>query len=110
MNATSWRFDGDNCNLDAIYEVPKLSQEANASIGCDCNIGNDTDCHVIRITHKLYSLDGVLPPDLTKLPYLRSLDLAYNYLRGIIPPEWGQTRLQEISLLGNRLTGEIPPE
>ncbi|KAJ0597544.1 putative protein kinase RLK-Pelle-DLSV family [Helianthus annuus] len=110
MNATSWRFDGDDCDLDTISEVPKLSQEANASIGCDCNIGNDTDCHVVRITFKFYSLDGVLSPELAKLPYLRSLDLAYNYLSGTIPPEWGLTRLQDISVLGNRLTGEIPPE
>ncbi|KAI3717212.1 hypothetical protein L1987_68682 [Smallanthus sonchifolius] len=108
MNATSWRFNGDNCNLDIISEAPMISQEANASIGCDCNIGNDTDCHVVRITHKFYSLDGILSSELVKLPYLRSLDLAYNYLSGTIPPEWGSTQLQEISLLGNRLTGEIP--
>ncbi|KAI3824526.1 hypothetical protein L1987_05986 [Smallanthus sonchifolius] len=85
MNATSWRFNGDYCNLDIVSEVQMISQEANASIGCDCNIGNDTDCHVIRITHKFYSVDGVLSPELVKLPYLRSF-----------------------SLLGNRLTGEIP--
>ncbi|KAK1422755.1 hypothetical protein QVD17_18041 [Tagetes erecta] len=110
MNATSWRFNGDNCNLDIDFEVPKLSQEAIASIECDCNIGNDTDCHVVRIIHKFYSLDGVLSPELVKLPYIRSLDLAYNYLSGTIPPEWGATQLQDISLLGNRLTGEIPKE
>lgn len=111
MNATSWRFNGDNCNLDAIIKIPKLTQEANASIGCDCNIGNDTNCHVVRITHKFYSLDGVLSPELVNLPYLRSFDVAYNYLQGSIPPEWGSsTRLQDISLIGNRITGEIPPE
>ncbi|XP_076892032.1 putative LRR receptor-like serine/threonine-protein kinase At1g29720 isoform X2 [Bidens hawaiensis] len=111
MNATSWRFNGDDCSLDIVSEVPKLSQEANASIGCDCYIGNDTDCHVIMITHKFYSLDGVLSPELVKLPYLRSIDFAYNYLSGTIPPEWGRSRhLEDISVLGNRLTGPIPPE
>ncbi|KAL9991692.1 putative protein kinase RLK-Pelle-DLSV family [Helianthus debilis subsp. tardiflorus] len=111
MNATSWRFDGDDCSLYMVSEVPKPSLEASASIGCDCNIGNDTDdCHVVRITHKFYSLDGVLSPELVKLPYLRSIDFAYNYLSGTIPPEWGSATLQEISLLGNRLTGSIPPE
>ncbi|KAJ0648866.1 putative protein kinase RLK-Pelle-DLSV family [Helianthus annuus] len=111
MNATSWRFDGDDCSLYMVSQVPKLSQEANASIGCDCNIGNHTDdCHVVRITHKFYSLDGVLSPELVKLPYLQSIDFAYNYLSGTIPSEWGSTQLQEISLLGNRLTGSIPPE
>nr|GEV07854.1 probable LRR receptor-like serine/threonine-protein kinase RFK1 isoform X1 [Tanacetum cinerariifolium] len=110
MNATSWRFNGDTCTLDTIAEVPRLSQEANASIGCDCNIGNDTNCHVVRITFKFYSLDGILSPELTKLRYLRSVDLAYNYLGGTIPPEWGSTRLQDVSILGNRISGEIPPE
>ncbi|CAI9292861.1 unnamed protein product [Lactuca saligna] len=110
MNATSWRFNGDNCNLDTVSEVPKLSQDANASIGCNCNTENDTDCHVVTITHRFYSLDGVLSPLLANLPFLRSFDVAYNYLQGTIPPEWGLTQLQEISLLGNRLTGEIPPE
>ncbi|XP_024992601.1 probable LRR receptor-like serine/threonine-protein kinase RFK1 [Cynara cardunculus var. scolymus] len=110
MNATSWRFNGDSCNLETISEVAKPTQEANASVGCDCTVGNDSDCHVVRITHKFYSLDGVLSPELAKLPYLRSFDVAYNYLQGTIPPEWGLTQLQDISLLGNRLTGEIPPE
>ncbi|KAL8228741.1 hypothetical protein R6Q57_013641 [Mikania cordata] len=110
MNATSWRFNGDNCNLDNVSDVPKISQEANASIGCDCTISNDTDCHVVRITHKFYSLDGVLSPEFAKLPYIRSIDLAYNYLTGTIPPEWGSTQMQDISLLGNLITGEIPRE
>ncbi|KAL7592956.1 hypothetical protein Lser_V15G32444 [Lactuca serriola] len=110
MNATSWRFNGESCNLEMIFQVPRLSSEANASIGCDCNIGNDTDCHVVRITHKWYSLDGILSPEMAKLPYLRSFDVAYNYLQGTIPPEWGVTRLQDISILGNRISGEIPPE
>ncbi|KAJ0502608.1 putative non-specific serine/threonine protein kinase [Helianthus annuus] len=107
MGATSWRFNGDTCNLDLIAEVPKLTQEANASTGCDCN---NSDCHVVRITMKFYSLPGVLSPELTKLPYLKSIDFAYNYLNGTIPPEWGMTQLQDISLLGNRITGKIPPE
>ncbi|KAK9064304.1 hypothetical protein SSX86_015684 [Deinandra increscens subsp. villosa] len=110
MNATSWRINGNTCNLDVVTEVPRISQEANASIACDCNIGNDTDCHVVRITHKFYSLDGVLSPELAKLPYIKSLDLAYNLLTGTIPPEWGLTRLLDISLLGNRISGEIPRE
>ncbi|KAI3689392.1 hypothetical protein L2E82_47348 [Cichorium intybus] len=37
MNATSWRFNGDTCNIDTISEVPKVTQEANDSIGCDYN-------------------------------------------------------------------------
>ncbi|KAK1426484.1 hypothetical protein QVD17_15158 [Tagetes erecta] len=110
MGATSWRFNGDTCNLDPIAEVPKLTQEVNATTGCNCNISNNSDCHVVRITMKFYSLGGVLSPELVKLPYLSSIDFAYNYLSGTIPPEWGMTQLHDISLLGNRITGKIPPE
>ncbi|KAL6586197.1 hypothetical protein OROMI_002841 [Orobanche minor] len=35
-------------------------------------------------------------------------DFAYNLLRGTIPEEWDSTRLQFISVLVNRLSGEIP--
>lgn len=109
MNATNWRFNGENCMLDMISQVPKPTEEANATITCECNIGNDTNCHVVSLykvlsffdihlllflllfcnkflnnklnntpiclcsIHKWYSLDGILSPELAKLPYLRSL-------------------------------------
>ncbi|KAJ0652685.1 putative non-specific serine/threonine protein kinase [Helianthus annuus] len=113
MNATSWRFDGDDCSLHMVSEVPKPSQEANASIGCDCNIGNHTDdCHVsISLTLKSTLPSRGWRSGKCLSPFSRGLrDFAYNYLSGTIPPEWGSTTLQEISLLGNRLTGSIPPE
>ncbi|KAI9073651.1 hypothetical protein K1719_044394 [Acacia pycnantha] len=36
---------------------------------------------------KGYSLPGVLPPQLVKLPYLKEVDFALNYLNGTIPKE-----------------------
>ncbi|XP_023733027.1 probable LRR receptor-like serine/threonine-protein kinase RFK1 isoform X2 [Lactuca sativa] len=110
MNATNWRFNGENCMLDMISQVPKPTEEANATITCECNIGNDTNCHVVSFIHKWYSLDGILSPELAKLPYLRSFDVAYNFLQGTIPREWGSSQMEEILILGNRITGEIPPE
>ncbi|THF99549.1 hypothetical protein TEA_020288 [Camellia sinensis var. sinensis] len=57
---------------------------------------------------KGYSLPGVLPPELVKLHYLQHIDLAYNYLSGTIPNEWASMQLNFISVLVNRLSGEIP--
>ncbi|XP_071742644.1 probable LRR receptor-like serine/threonine-protein kinase RFK1 [Rutidosis leptorrhynchoides] len=111
MGATNWRLNSNSCQLEEISVRPKPHPEADASVQCDiidCN--NDTDCHIVTITHKYYSLDGVLPPGLVKLPYLRTIDFAYNYLGGTIPSELGSTQLQSISLLGNRFSGEIPAE
>ncbi|GLT38037.1 hypothetical protein SLA2020_123080 [Shorea laevis] len=59
---------------------------------------------------KAQSLQGTLPPELVRLPYLQVIDLSRNYLSGTIPPEWGSMQLVNISLLGNRLTGPIPKE
>ncbi|XP_014523064.1 probable leucine-rich repeat receptor-like serine/threonine-protein kinase At3g14840 isoform X2 [Vigna radiata var. radiata] len=51
-----------------------------------------------------------LPPELTGLPHLEEIDLSRNYLNGTIPVAWGSSKLRNISLLGNRLTGPIPKE
>ncbi|XP_055803386.1 probable LRR receptor-like serine/threonine-protein kinase RFK1 isoform X3 [Solanum dulcamara] len=61
-------------------------------------------------TLKGISLPGVLPPELVKLPYIQKVDFAYNYLSGSIPTEWASTQLNSISVLVNRLSGEIPKE
>uniref|UniRef100_A0A803N2U5 non-specific serine/threonine protein kinase n=1 Tax=Chenopodium quinoa TaxID=63459 RepID=A0A803N2U5_CHEQI len=65
---------------------------------------------LVMLFLKRYSLPGVLPRELVKLPYLREVDFAYNYLSGGIPVEWASLQLEYISLLSNRLSGEIPKE
>lgn len=40
--------------------------------------------------------------------YYPCSDFAYNYLSGGIPVEWASLQLKSISLLANRLSGEIP--
>ncbi|PPR81260.1 hypothetical protein GOBAR_AA39454 [Gossypium barbadense] len=59
---------------------------------------------------KAQNLQGSLPKDLVKFPFLQEIDLTRNFLNGTIPPEWGSMQLVNISLLGNRLTGPIPKE
>ncbi|KAI3740222.1 hypothetical protein L2E82_30646 [Cichorium intybus] len=112
MGATNWRLNGNSCQLEMTSEVPKPHPEADARVQCDidCNTDNSSECHVVSFIHKFYSLNGVLPRELVKLPYLQTIDFAYNYLGGKIPSELGSTRLQSISVLGNRLSGEIPGE
>ncbi|XP_059435623.1 probable LRR receptor-like serine/threonine-protein kinase At1g07650 isoform X2 [Corylus avellana] len=62
----------------------------------------------IHIFLKGQDLDGVLPPSLAKLPYLKTIDLTRNYLTGTIPPEWASTRLKFLSITVNKLSGPIP--
>ncbi|KAL3739798.1 hypothetical protein ACJRO7_021117 [Eucalyptus globulus] len=108
MGSTYWDFDGDNCLIQRVGLALQPPPEAESSIVCDCNIGNNTFCHVVRIVLKFHSLPGILPPELAKLPYLREIDFAYNRLSGEIPDELGSMQLTSISLLVNRLSGAIP--
>ncbi|XP_050234993.1 probable LRR receptor-like serine/threonine-protein kinase RFK1 isoform X2 [Mercurialis annua] len=65
---------------------------------------------IVMSVLKGYNLAGILPPQLVKLPYLQQIDFAYNFLNGSIPREWASLQLTYISLLVNRLSGEIPKE
>ena len=56
-------------------------------------------------------LEGPIPPELGKLPRLHSLYLSDNQLTGVIPHELGElSKLLQLNLSDNQLTGEIPPE
>ncbi|KAL5151453.1 putative leucine-rich repeat receptor-like serine/threonine-protein kinase [Glycine soja] len=79
-------------------------------VSCNCDISNDSFCHVMKIALKSQNLRGNLPPQLIELPYLQEIELSRNYLSGTIPRQWGSSNLQKISLLGNRITGPIPKE
>ncbi|KAJ6423512.1 hypothetical protein OIU84_024469 [Salix udensis] len=59
---------------------------------------------------KTQNLQGSLPPDFNRFPYLQVIDFSRNYLNGSIPREWGATQMTTISIIGNRFTGPIPKE
>ncbi|XP_038894458.1 probable LRR receptor-like serine/threonine-protein kinase RFK1 isoform X2 [Benincasa hispida] len=110
LGAVYWKFNSDSCAVEMFGVTEKPPRGSETIIGCDCNPENGTLCHVVRIEFKNHNLPGVLPPEIVKLPYLQIVDFAYNYLHGNIPQEWASTRLTSISLLVNRLSGEIPAE
>ncbi|XP_057494278.1 probable LRR receptor-like serine/threonine-protein kinase RFK1 isoform X1 [Actinidia eriantha] len=110
MGAKYWQFNNDLCQVEKVGITPEEPSGAENSVKCDCNIGNGTYCHVVKIVLKRYSLPGVLPPELVQLPYLLDIDFAYNYLSGTIPREWASMQLNSISVMANRLSGEIPNE
>nr|POE71700.1 putative lrr receptor-like serine/threonine-protein kinase rfk1 [Quercus suber] len=109
MGVKDWRFDANSCQIIGV--TPEPPENAESSINCDCRFeNNNTVCNVVKIVLKGYSLPGMLPPQLVKLPHLREIDFAYNYLNGTIPLEWASTQLTFISVLVNLLSGEIPKE
>ncbi|XP_010540544.1 PREDICTED: probable LRR receptor-like serine/threonine-protein kinase RFK1 [Tarenaya hassleriana] len=110
LGSKYWKFDADDCTIEMVGLTQVPPQEAEHEIICECSPTNGTDCHVVKISLKGHNLPGMLPREIDKLPNLRELDLAYNYLNGSIPREWASTKLTSISLLVNRLSGEIPKE
>ncbi|CAH8386888.1 unnamed protein product [Eruca vesicaria subsp. sativa] len=84
------------------------SGEANRTIICDCTV--NSTCHVTRIFLKSLSLPGIFPPEFGNLTRLREIDLSRNYLNGTIPTTLSQTPLEILSVIGNRLSGPIPPQ
>ncbi|GMI85945.1 receptor-like kinase in flowers 1 [Hibiscus trionum] len=107
MGSIYWKFNGDSCVIESVGVTLVPPENSEHEISCECE-ADGTVCHVVRIVLKGYNLPGILPPQLVKLPYLREIDFAYNYLNGTIPSEWASMKLTFISLLVNRLSGEIP--
>ncbi|KAE8715015.1 putative LRR receptor-like serine/threonine-protein kinase RFK1 [Hibiscus syriacus] len=107
MGSIYWKFNGDSCEIERFGVTLMPPKNSEHEISCECEADGNV-CHVVRIVLKGYNLPGILPPQLAKLTYLRGIDFAYNYLNGTIPSEWASMNLTFISLLVNRLSGEIP--
>ncbi|KAL4627268.1 hypothetical protein ACB092_05G155900 [Castanea dentata] len=111
MGVKYWRFNANSCQIEMVGVTPEPPGNAESSINCTCHSeNNSTVCHVVKIMLKSYSLPGMLPPQLVKLPYLREIDFAYNYLNGTIPLEWASTQLTSMCLEANQFSGIVPPE
>ncbi|KAK4589472.1 hypothetical protein RGQ29_020158 [Quercus rubra] len=109
LGKKDWNFGVDPCSQDRSWLTPqsKLRPLYNNSLVCNCS-DSLGQCHVIEIFLKGQDLDGMLPPSLVKLPYLKKIDLTRNYLSGTIPPEWASTKLEYLSVNVNNLSGPIP--
>ncbi|KAL9366652.1 hypothetical protein Peur_037851 [Populus x canadensis] len=110
IGKTNWNFSADPCGGQWGWVDPNPVKGNENAVSCDCTFSNGTICHVISIVLKTQNLEGSLPRDLGRFPYLQEIDLSRNYLNGTIPAEWGATPLATISIIGNRLTGPIPKE
>ncbi|XP_031120723.1 probable LRR receptor-like serine/threonine-protein kinase At1g07650 [Ipomoea triloba] len=104
-----WDFSLNPCGNNSNWLAPQSIDTPlyTNNLTCDCNFPARI-CHVLRINLKGQDLQGVLPPALVKLPFLKTIDLTRNYLSGTIPLEWASMKLELISVTVNRLSGPIP--
>ncbi|XP_077227042.1 putative LRR receptor-like serine/threonine-protein kinase At1g07650 [Tasmannia lanceolata] len=110
LGKTNWNFNVESCSGESGWITPGATKYYNNSVICNCSFADNTSCHIISIVLKRQNLSGVLPPELSGLPYLQEIDLSRNFLNGKIPLQWATLPLQKIALLGNRLSGSIPKE
>ncbi|KAF3675810.1 putative receptor-like kinase isoform X2 [Capsicum annuum] len=109
MGATHWKFNGEFCQIEAVRVTTDQPSWSETDVACNCTIGNDTACHIVAITLKGISLPGVLPPELVKLPYIQKVSVLVNRLSGEILKELGNiTSLTYIRISDNNLSGPIP--
>ncbi|KAJ6848052.1 polygalacturonase inhibitor-like [Iris pallida] len=119
---TSLHFENNNINPESVF--------LNGSI--PSSVGDLSSLETLRF-RGITSLNGPIPPQLSKLKKLQSLEiyvtqvsgpvpsflseltslkelkLGYNKLSGTIPPSLGSlAHLADIGLFGNQLTGTIP--
>ncbi|XP_054815610.1 probable leucine-rich repeat receptor-like serine/threonine-protein kinase At3g14840 isoform X2 [Prosopis cineraria] len=114
LGKKDWNFQVDPCSGGNGWLTPNPVRGDENNVTCVCSFlhdNNATVCHVTNILLKGQNLQGTLPRELVRLPYLQEIDLSRNYLNGTIPKEWGSlNHLVNVSLIGNRLTGPIPAE
>lgn len=97
MGATYWKFNGDQCEIEMVGITPTPPTASEGYVDCNCNFSNNTVCHITNLVLKGLNLPGVLPSNITKLPYLQAIDFAYNLLNGTIPKQWASSKLTNIS-------------
>ncbi|CAL1405550.1 unnamed protein product [Linum trigynum] len=127
LGKKGWDFGKDPCSGEGNWVVTDSRKGFESYVICDCpisasasavavhgtiNLINSTTssstCHVTSISLKSQNLSGTLPPEFSRLRFLKSLELSKNILSGTVPPQWATLPLVELYVMGNRLSGPFP--
>uniref|UniRef100_A0A0E0HBM6 non-specific serine/threonine protein kinase n=1 Tax=Oryza nivara TaxID=4536 RepID=A0A0E0HBM6_ORYNI len=127
--SSEWNISGELCSGLASDKTnwddyPNI----NPFIKCDCSYNNNSVCHIIKLRVYKLNVVGQLPSELQNFTYMEDLNLAYNYLSGVVPSFIGKNlafnplsrqlpkeigNLTNLLMLGvsfNNFTGELPEE
>ncbi|KAI9114726.1 hypothetical protein K1719_014424 [Acacia pycnantha] len=108
LGKKEWDFGVDPCSGKGKWNVTDERKGFANSLICDCSFNLNSSCHVVSIFLKAQNLSGTLPPEFPKLHHLKQLDLSRNIFTGSIPQQWATMHLDELSLMGNKLSGPFP--
>ncbi|XP_022136550.1 probable LRR receptor-like serine/threonine-protein kinase At1g53440 [Momordica charantia] len=102
----NWKVHKNSCINGDGFSNMVWNQTHMREVNCSCT----TICSVTSIRLKRLNLVGVLPTAFANLTRLQELDLTYNLISGQIPREFARIPFVRLSMLGNQLSGLIPPE
>ena len=113
-------------SLHHAFDIPSSCTDESALNGTACCNSLQSQCTaedaqfecthaqvgVVNITMRRCGLNSTIPDDITKLAFLRTLDLSFNFLRGSIPEDIGSlgdnAGIHTLDLSNNLLSGSIP--
>ncbi|XP_008449503.2 probable LRR receptor-like serine/threonine-protein kinase At1g07650 isoform X1 [Cucumis melo] len=108
LGKKDWNFNIDPCSGEGKWLVVNGRKGFESSVTCDCSFNRNSTCHIVAIALKSQNLSGIVPPEFSKLRFLKQLDLSRNCLTGSVPSQWATMRLVELSFMGNKLSGPFP--
>ncbi|KAL0550948.1 hypothetical protein IC582_010016 [Cucumis melo] len=108
LGKKDWNFNIDPCSGEGKWLVVNGRKGFESSVTCDCSFNRNSTCHIVAIALKSQNLSGIVPPEFSKLRFLKQLDLSRNCLTGSVPSQWAIMRLVELSFMGNKLSGPFP--
>ncbi|KAG2717719.1 hypothetical protein I3760_03G189500 [Carya illinoinensis] len=108
LGKKDWDFGIDPCSGEGNWQRLGERKGFESNVTCDCTFNGNSSCHVVNIALKAQNLSSTLPPEFSKLHYLKQLDLSRNYLTGSVPSQWATMHLVDLSLMGNSLSGPFP--
>ncbi|CAH1452624.1 unnamed protein product [Lactuca virosa] len=105
-----WNISGEPCSGTALG--PDFDKENGvAQIECNCTFDSNTTCHITKLKVSKLSRQGVIPVELTALPYLTQLKIDQNNFTGPLPTFLGNfSSMVVLSLSHNQFSGTIPKE
>ncbi|XP_043810758.1 probable leucine-rich repeat receptor-like serine/threonine-protein kinase At3g14840 isoform X3 [Manihot esculenta] len=111
LGKKDWNFNVDPCSGESGWADSIQVKGSENAVTCTCSFPNSSVCHVTSIVLKSQNLQGTLPEDLGRLPFLQIISLLGNRLTGPIPKEIGNiSTLQNLTVEFNQLSEELPPE
>uniref|UniRef100_A0A6N2KNM4 non-specific serine/threonine protein kinase n=1 Tax=Salix viminalis TaxID=40686 RepID=A0A6N2KNM4_SALVM len=111
LGKTGWNFSADPCGGQWGWATPNAVKGSENNVSCNCTFSNGTICHVTSIVLKNQNLQGSLPPDLSRFPYLQEISMVGNRFSGPIPKEIGNiSTLVNFTVEFNQFSGVLPPE